>query len=59
MNPLDGIPYLFWGIASALRVWHLLYRRWMGMHRKDPLVRTPAAYSYVAPSQACKAIEQY
>ena len=59
MDSLNGIPYLFWGIAIAVPIWFLIHRRWMGLHVKDPLVGKHQASTYVAPSQACKAIERY
>ena len=59
MNPLNGIPYLVWGIAIALPVWFLIHRRWMGMHLKDPLVGKHHAYTYIPPSDKCKPIERF
>ncbi len=59
MNPLNGIPYLFWGIAIALPTWYLIHRRWMGAHSSDAALDQHHIPTYIAPSQACKAIERF
>ena len=59
MNPLNGIPYLFWGIAIAVPIWYLIHRRWMGAHLKDELVGKHHGYTYVPPSTECKTIERF
>lgn len=65
MNPLDGLPYLFWCIALALPAWYLLYRRWMGSHLNDAALdkrhipQADTVSTYVAPTLNCKTIERF
>ena len=56
MDPLNGIPYLFWGIAIALPTWYLIHRRWIGAHSNDAALDKHHGYPYVPPSTECKTI---
>jgi hypothetical protein len=59
MTSLNGLPWLFWGIALALPAWYWIHRRWMGAHLKDGALNRNAIETYIPPSGACKTIERF
>ena len=58
MSPLNGISYLFWGIAIALPTRYLIHRSRIGAHSNDAALDKHQGNTYVPPSTEYKPIER-
>jgi hypothetical protein len=56
---MNGLAWLFWGIAIALPLWFFVWRRWAGMHDTDATLSKRHHVTYIEPTMNGKTIDRF